>query len=140
MAVDFVEKILSIVEEARIRKYSEFILKYDLRKAVDDLAHDIASDYSNDYQNGYDSGYEEAKEECFDSGYDEGKSEGISEARKQFIEVLADKIIKLKSDIQCNTLVGKDLQIALTELVVDMDEDDYLSYTDKEFALRDFDN
>lgn len=137
--MDFVEKIISIFEEAKTRKYPEFVLKYDLRRAVDELVHDIASEYENDYQDGYDSGYEEAKEECFDDGFDEGKEEGISEARKQFIEVLAAKIIKLKSDIQCNVPVGKDLQIALTELVIDMDEDDVLSYTDKEFVLRDFD-
>lgn len=86
---------------------------------------------------------EETRDECYSEAYEEGKDEGISEAREKFILTLADKVIELKSNIQCDVLRGKDLQIALTELVIQMDEDDVLSYSgygNKEQILKDFDN
>ena len=138
-----VDQILEIIEEAKTRNYPEHVMKYDLNNFLIQLYRSQEEDFEKELKWAVESAEEETRDDCYSEAYDEGKEEGISEAREKFIEVLADKMIELKSNIQCNVLQGKDLQIALTELVLEMDEDSMLSssyYGNKEQTLRDFDN
>lgn len=137
-----VDQILKIIEEAKTRNYPEHVMKYDLNNFLIQLYKSQEEEFEKELEWAIENAEEETRDECYSEAYDEGKEDGISEARDKFIEVLANKMIELKSNIQCNVLQGKDLQIALTELVLEMDEDSILSssyYGHKEQTLRDFD-
>ena len=54
--MDNVEEILKIVDEAKQRNYSDYILRYDLKRYLDKVEKDS-------YDDGFEAGYTECKED-----------------------------------------------------------------------------
>ena len=54
--MDSVEEILRIVDEAKQRNYSDYILRYDLKRYLDKVEKDS-------YDDGFEAGYAECKED-----------------------------------------------------------------------------
>lgn len=118
------EKLLSAIEEAKIKNYSDFILKYDLQKIIENYENECEEKIRDKYVEGYEEGCEEAKNEYYESAFEDGKCEGVNETKEKFIEYLNDKINSLKNRIK-EGIEEKDLQIALAEIVAEMDEELY---------------
>lgn len=140
-----IDDLLKIIREAETRNYSELVLKSDLDKFIYNLVHK----YENSYEELYDDLNErirdevedEVREDAYNDGYSEGETEGKREAREEFIELVANKMIELKSKIRDQKLTGYDLQLALTEFVIDIDsEEDHLCSTTLDDQMNDFDN
>lgn len=131
--INIVEDIKNTFKEAETRNYSEYILNYDLEKVLNNYYRYYLKCVNESYNDGYDCGYEEAKDECFSDAYDDGYEEGKSDMREKFIRMLATYVLTLKNNIRENpTLSHKKIQTMITEMLLAMDEEEYLDYHDFE--------
>ena len=140
---EFSEEIIKYFKEEAIPKnYSDLIIKIDLDKKLS-LHTKYLEDWYNeslqDANTSYDDGYEEGKEEGYDDGIYAGIEEGKAESKKEFILKLADKLIVFKSWLTDSDPSKKEIQIKLTELLLELDEDDNLCYTNKYTKLEEID-
>ena len=140
---EFSEEIIRYFKEEAIPKnYSELIIKMDLDKKLSlhtKYLEDWYDESLRDADTSYDDGYEEGKEEGYDDGKYDGIEEGKCEGKKELILLLADKLIEFKSWLTNTDPSKKEIQIKLTELLLELDEDDNLSYTDKDDRLKEID-
>ena len=140
---EFSEEIIRYFKEEAIPKnYSELIIKMDLDKKLSlhtKYLEDWYDESLQDADTSYDDGYEEGKEEGYDDGKYDGIEEGKCEGKKELILLLADKLIEFKSWLTNTDPSKKEIQIKLTELLLELDEDDNLSYTDKDDRLKEID-
>lgn len=137
---EFCEEIITYFKEEAIPKnYSELIIKMDLNKKLS-LHTKYLEDWYNESSNAsYDDGYEEGKEEGYDDGLYAGVEEGKCEGKKEFTLLLADKLIEFKQWLTDTDPSKKEIQIKLTELLLDLDEDNNLDYTNRETKLKEID-
>ena len=140
---EFCEEIIKYFKEEAIPKnYPDFIVKMDLNKKLNLFTKYLEDWYNESLQDSdasYDDGYEEGKEEGYDDGRYDGVEEGKSEGKKEFTLLLADKLIDFKQWLTDNDPSKKEIQIKLTELLLDLDEDCNLSYTNRETKLKEID-
>lgn len=143
MSVDFsgsVEYILRIIEEATTRNYPNHVLKYDLNKFLHELYKDQEDDFQEELKWAVESAEEEARDNCYEDAFDEGKDEGKYEGYTEFIHKLALKIIELKTKLRDEHLSIKDIQSSLTELLMELDDNDELSNTKFDAKLNELDS
>ena len=129
-------------EEAIPKNYPDFIIKMDLNKKLNLFTKYLEDWYNESLQDSdasYDDGYEEGKEEGYDDGLYAGVEEGKSEGKKEFTLLLADKLIGFKQWLANNNPSKKEIQIKLTELLLELDEDCNLPYTNRENELKEID-
>ena len=140
---EFCEELIKYFKEEAIPKnYPDFIIKMDLNKKLNLFTKDLENWYNESLQDieaSYDNGYEEGKEEGYDDGRYDGIEEGKSEGKKEFILLLADKLIDFKQWLADNDPSKKEIQIKVTELLLELDEDCNLTYTNKETKLKEID-
>lgn len=135
-----IDEILSKINEAKCRDYPEFVLRYDLDNILRNYLNYYVKDEQQAYDDGYDAGYSEAKDEEYQEAYDDGYNEAENEIKSEFIQLLARKVIQLKSKIKnCEFALQDELQLALTTLIIDMDENNNLD-SDLDDELAKFDN
>ena len=139
----FCEEIIKYFKEEAIPKnYPDFIIKIDLNKKLS-LHTKYLEDWYNeslrDIEFSYDNGYEEGKDVGYDDGRYDGVEEGKCEGKKEFTLLLADKLIDFKQWLNNSNPSKKEIQIKLTELLLELDEDDNLLYTDKDDRLKEID-
>lgn len=140
---EFSEEIIRYFKEEAIPKnYSELIIKMDLNKKLSLHTKYLEDWYNESLQDAnasYDDGYDEGKEEGYDDGMYAGIEEGKAEGKKEFILKLADKLIAFKYWLTNSDPSRKEIQIKLTELLLELDEDDSLCYTNKYTKLEEID-
>ena len=140
---EFCEELIKYFREEAIPKnYSDFIIKMDLNKKLSLHTKYLEDWYNESLQDSnasYDDGYEEGKEEGYDDGLYAGVEEGKYEGKKELTFLLADKLIQFKQWLNDTDPSKKEIQIKLTELLLDLDEDNNLDYTDKDIKLREID-
>ena len=139
-----IDDLLKIIKEAQDRNYPEFVLKNDLNKFLYNLVHEYECSYDEIYEDVTKEIKDELEEEIREDAYNDGYSEGEDDAKRQtkadFIEKLGNEMISLKMKIRNEELSGHELQMALTELVIKMDEEDDLCVTTIDDQLYDIDN
>lgn len=121
-----VEKILSIVEEAKIRNYPEHVLRYDLDNYVSEILHryDHYEYTQQDIDNANDESYDEGKEDGYSEGYDDGEKSGKAEGFHNCLERLASFIQYFKLEYGDNEQFNsKEIRTKLIELLCELDED-----------------
>lgn len=140
---EFCEELIKYFKEEAIPKnYSDLIIKMDLNKKLSLHTKYLEDWYNESLQDSnasYDDGYEEGKEEGYDDGLYAGVEEGKYEGKKELTFLLADKLIQFKQWLNDTDYSKKEIQIKLTELLLDLDEDNNLDYTDKDIKLREID-
>ena len=140
---EFCEEIIKYFKEEAIPKnYPDFIMKMDLNKKLNLFTKYLEDWYNESLQDSdasYDDGYEEGKEEGYDDGRCDGIKEGKSDGKKEFTLLLADKLIDFKQWLNDSDPSKKEIQIKLTELLLELDEDCNLSYTNRENKLKEID-
>ena len=140
---EFCEELIKYFKEEAIPKnYPDFIVKMDLNKKLNLFTKYLEDWYNESLQDSdasYDDGYEEGKEEGYDDGLYAGIEEGKSEGKKEFTLLLADKLIDFKQYLTDNDPSKKEIQIKLTELLLELDVDCNLSYTNRETKLKEID-
>lgn len=140
---EFCEELISYFKEEAIPKnYFDFIIKMDLDKKLSLHTKYLEDWYNESLQDAnasYDDGYDEGKEEGYEDGHYDGVAEGKEEGKKEFILLLADKLIELKQWLTDTDPSKKEIQIKLTELLLDLDEDNNLGYTSKAIKLEEID-
>ena len=140
---EFCEEIITYFKEEAIPKnYSDFIIKMDLDKKLSLHTKYLEDWYNESLQDSdasYDDGYDEGKEEGYEDGHYDGIAEGKEEGKKEFTLLLADKLIEFKQWLTDTNPSKKEIQIKLTELLLELDDDCNLSYTNKENKLKEID-
>ena len=141
---EFCEELIKYFKEEAIPKnYSDLIIKMDLDKKISSHTKYLEDWYNEsleDCNSSYDNGYDEGKEEGYEDGHYDGIKEGKEEGKKEFILLLADKLINLKNWLTNTDPSRKEIQIKLTELLLELDEDDNLAYTDMDIKLKEIDD
>ena len=139
-SIDIVADIKKMFKEAQDKNYPEFILDHDLKNCLYNFKKNISSHYDEELKWVEDDSYESGKEEGFEEGHEEGYNEGKDEASDTFIKSLADHIIKLKYKIRDNpNLTHKEIQSLITELLVKMDDNEIIPYTEREYIIEEID-
>lgn len=140
---EFCEEIIEYFKEEAIpRNYPDFIIKMDLSKKSNLFTKYLEDWYNESLQDSdasYDDGYEDGKEEGYDDGRYDGVEEGKTEGKKELTLLLADKMIEFKQWLTDNDPNKKEIQIKLTELLLELDEDCNLPYTNRETKLKEID-
>lgn len=117
-----VDIILDIIEEAKNRNYPTQVLKYDLNKFLKQLYKESEETHDEELKWERDDAYDEGQEDGYSDGYSSGIEDGKDEAYALLVEKLADKIINLKQWLLDENPTKKDIQLKMTELLVEMDE------------------
>ena len=134
-----VDIILDIIKEAKDRKYPDHVLKYDLSRYLKSLYEDQESLHDNDLEWARDEAYDEGKEDGYSDGYDDGVSDGKAEFKEAIMGKLADEVIKLKEFIRDTSCTKKEIQLKITEMLVELDEDEVWCYLGKGKTIEEID-
>lgn len=140
--VDFnleVDNILKIVEEAQTRNYPDHVLRFDLNRYLQHVYKTTEEQFNEELELARQEAEDDVREEAYNDGYNEGQEDSQQEHRDTFIKELAEKIIKLKQYLKDNKLSDKEIQIKITELLLDMDEDGALNYSRTMTEIEEFD-
>ena len=140
--VDFnleVDNILKIVEEAKTRNYPDHVLRFDLNRYLQHVYKTTEEQFNEELELARQEAEDDVREEVYNDGYNEGQEDSQQEHRDTFIKELAEKIIKLKQYLKDNKLSDKEIQIKITELLLDMDEDGALNYSRTMTEIEEFD-
>lgn len=141
---EFCEEIIRYFKEEAIPKnYSTLIMEMDLGKKLalhTKYLEDWYNESLRDSDASYDDGYEEGKEEGYSDGYSDGESAGKEEGKKEFILLLADKLINFKQWLMDHDPSKKEIQIKISEILIEMDDNNEILYTPKEIKLKEIDS
>ena len=116
-----VQEVKKIYEEAKTRKYDEFVLDYDLRTFINKLLSDTTEYYENYYEDSRDVAYDEGKEEGYDDGYYDGEKQGNEDGQRELLERISEFVIKLKTDWE--VLSKEEIREKLTEFICELDNE-----------------
>lgn len=134
-----IDRIFEILQEARTRNYPEHVLRYDLNNYLKDVYETSEKEFNEQLEWAIEEAREDERECSYQEGYDEGCSDSKEEHRDGFIEELADRIIEFKAWL-CNTDPTKhEIQLKITELLVEMDDNCCIDHTARELKLNEFD-